>query len=124
MTDEEKKAQEIQAKIEREAKEKADKILKDEKAKEKSSELSKQENQISPLEEARALDKSIKASNIEMKKLLERNEKTLADSLISGKGFAGQPAPKTETEDEKWAKEAKLRYAGTGMSPVENDDGK
>ncbi len=76
----------------------------------------------SPLEEARDLDKSIKEGTENMKKLLEKNEKVMADAAISGKGFAGQGAPKQESEDEKWAKEAKVRYAGTGMDPTPDEN--
>ena len=54
---------------------------------------------ISPLEEARALNESIKAHNAELKLLLDRQEKLAADARLEGKGFAGQnqkvkePAP-------------------------------
>jgi len=54
---------------------------------------------ISPLEEARALNESIKAHNAELKLLLDRQERLAADARLEGKGFAGQnqkvkePAP-------------------------------
>ena len=49
-----------------------------------------QELPISPLEEARALNESIKAHNAELKLLLDRQEKLAADARLEGKGFAGQ----------------------------------
>ncbi len=101
MTDEEKKAQEIQEKTEREAKEKA---AKESAAKEEADKLAASKKaedeaagQKSPLEEARELDESIKERNVETKKLLDRQEKMLADAQIAGKGFAGQ-APQTKKE--------------------------
>ena len=45
---------------------------------------------ISPLEEARALNESIKAHNAELKLLLDRQERLAADARLEGKGFAGQ----------------------------------
>ena len=76
----------------------------------------------SPLEEARALDKSIKESTESMKKLLVKNEKIFADAALAGKGFAGQTPPPQKTDDEKWAEDAKKRYAGTGMDPTPDPD--
>lgn len=113
MTDEKEKAQEIQEKAEREEKEKAAK-----ESEKKQAEKQEIPNVKSPLEEARALDESIKKGTAEIKKLLERNEKVMADAMVTGKGFAGQSAPVQKTEDEKWAEDAKKRYAGTGMDPT------
>jgi len=45
---------------------------------------------ISPLEEARALNESIKNHNAELKLLLDRQEKLAAEARLEGKGFAGQ----------------------------------
>lgn len=74
-------------------------------------------NGKSPLDEAKEVLK-------ENKKLLEglteeRNkiEKAVADGLINGRSFAGQ-AIKEPTENEKWAADAKERYAGTAMDPT------
>ena len=68
--------------------------------------------------------KEIKETIEENKKLLEqiieerrKIERTTAEILVNGRSQAGQTV-KTETADEKWAREAELRYAGTGMSPV------
>ena len=117
-TDEEKKVRE-----EKEAEEKAAAEAEATKASDaEKKKVAEEATGKSPLEEARALDKSIKEGTENMKKLLEKNEKVMADAAISGKGFAGQGAPKQESEDEKWAKEAKERYAGTGMDPTPDPD--
>ena len=108
--DEEKKAQEIQEQAEREKKAQAA---------QEAEELAKQTMQPasgtegteekSPLEEARALDLSIKEGTANLKKLFEKNEKLVADLQISGKGFAGggsrSPTPeeaKTQEALEFW----------------------
>ena len=50
--------------------------------------------------------------------LQDRKEKLHTEQMLGGHSEAGQaPAPK-ETENEKWAKDAKERYAGTGMDPT------
>ncbi len=55
------------------------------------------------------------------KELVEANAETArlqARDAVSGRALAGsQPEPK-ETDDEKWAREAMIRYAGTGMDPT------
>jgi ribosomal protein L3 len=128
MTDEEKKAQEIQEKAEREAKEKAAKELEEKElaeqkdADEKKRQDAAQPSTKSPLEEARTLDKSIKEGTAKIQKLFEKNEKIMADAAISGKGFAGQSPTAPKTDDEKWAEDAKKRYAGTGMDPTPDPD--
>ena len=63
---------------------------KTDKANKEKQEPEKQELPISPLEEARALNESIKAHNAELKLLLDRQEKLAADARLEGKGFAGQ----------------------------------
>ena len=65
----------------------------------------------------------LKKQNDRKEALLDREEQLAAHKALGGTTEAGQ-AKKVETEDEKWAKGAKERYAGTGMSPVEDDDGK
>ena len=65
----------------------------------------------------------LKKQNDRREALLDREEALAAKRILGGVTEAGQ-APKVETEDEKWAKDAKKRYEGTGMSPVEDDDGK
>ncbi len=111
-TDEEKKAQE-KLQVEREEKEKAAKETQDlaKKTVDPASGTEGGEAQKSPLEEARDLDKSIKASNVEMKKLLDKQEKMLADSQIAGKGFAAKPEGTQFTEKEK-ASRARIKTVG------------
>ena len=70
------------------------------------------------LDEAKATADRIEAANEKYDELLQRQEELKATEVLSGQADAGQvPKPK-ETEDEKWAKEAKERYAGTGMDPT------
>lgn len=102
MTDEEKEKQEIQEKAEREAKEKAAKenaAMDARPAPAPAGEEGKEADLKSPLEEARALDKSIKESTAKMQKLLERNEKLFADAALAGKGFAAPQAPRINPEE-------------------------
>lgn len=47
-----------------------------------------------------------------------RNEKAVSEILLQGRSVAGQAEEPEETADEKWAREAKIRYAGTGMDPT------
>ena len=53
----------------------------------------------------------------------DRREQIMAKRALGGESEAGQ-TPVKKSEDEKWAEDAKKRYEGTGMSPVEDDDGK
>ena len=104
MTDEEKKAQEIQEQAKREAEEKAAAANKEvDGGSTPASPGEKGEGTISPLDEARALDKSIKEQNAEMKKNLDRQEKLQADVAIAGKGFAApsQPPQRSAAEQEQ-----------------------
>jgi translation initiation factor 4G len=118
-TDEEKKVREEKEETDKKAAEEADaKAKADADAEAAKASPAKKEETKSPLEEARALDKSIKEGTAKMQALLEKNEKVMADAAISGKGFAGQAESAKKTEDEKWAEEAKKRYEGTGMDPT------
>jgi hypothetical protein len=49
-------------------------------------------------------------------------EKAAAEVLVSGRSYAGQPAKKQETAEEKadreWKESAKERYKGTGLDPT------
>ena len=85
-----------------------------EKARVEAEEKSKQQ---SPLEEARALDKSIKEGNIETKKLLDRQEKLQANAQIAGKGFAApNPAPQMTDEEIAARKRIKAVADASGAS--------
>ena len=52
--------------------------------------------ETSPLELAKILDESIKASNEQFKSLIDRNEKLLADARVEGRAFAGGDSEKKE----------------------------
>lgn len=72
---------------------------------------------LSPLEEAKTV-------LIENRKLLDalmderkKIEKAAAEMLMNGRSFGGQ-TPHAETKEEKWRREAKIRYEGTGMDPT------
>jgi len=59
----------------------------------------------------------IEKANKEMDALLRKQELLQAEQRLQGRTYAGQ-ATHEETPDEKWAREAKIRYAGTGMDPT------
>jgi len=72
-----------------------------------------------PIESANKAAERLEQANRKKEELLDREEALLVQARISGRSLAGeQPAP-PETEDEKWKREAKIRYAGTGMDPTE-----
>ncbi len=57
---------------------------------------------VSPLEEARQLNDSIKRHNEELKLLLDRQERIAAEARLEGKGFAGQnQKPREPTLNDK-----------------------
>jgi hypothetical protein len=74
--------------------------------------------ELNPLEEAKKILKENSKLLEEMKKERMRIEKATAEMLINGRSYAGQ-TQKVETEEEKWKREAKIRYAGTGLDPTE-----
>lgn len=71
----------------------------------------------SPLDRAEASNKKKEELLEREEKLMARKEKLAAEEMVGGRASAGQVAEK-ETEDEKWAREAKVRYEGTGMDPT------
>ena len=73
---------------------------------------------INPIDEAKQVLKENQKLLEEIKKERMRVEKATAEMLVNGRSYAGQSPPKEETADQKWAREAKLRYAGTGMDPT------
>lgn len=77
----------------------------------------KEKIDLSPLEEAKNILEQNKVLLLQLKEERQRLEKAAANMMISGKGFAGIQA-KEETDEEKWKREAKVRYAGTGMDPT------
>lgn len=84
------------------------------------SEAPASKEKYSTIEEARNLVKEIKQikeiSDIFGKQIKEYKE-MIAEEILRGRGLAGQ-GNKKETEDEKWAREAKVRYEGTGIDPT------
>jgi ATP-dependent Clp protease ATP-binding subunit ClpA len=72
---------------------------------------------INPVEEAKKVLEESKRILEETKKERIRIEKATAEMLVNGKSLAGQVI-KAETADEKWAREAKERYKGTGLDPT------
>jgi|WetSurMetagenome_2_1015567.scaffolds.fasta_scaffold165929_3 hypothetical protein len=79
--------------------------------------MSEEIKEMNPIEKAERILEEIKKANEESKVLIEMQMKMKAEQILSGKSEAGQVI-KTETFDEKWAREAKLRYAGTGYDPT------
>ena len=65
-------------------------------------------------------DRLEKANEVK-KELLDREEALEAKKILGGRASAGQAAKPPKTEDEKWAEDAKKRYAGTGMDPTPDE---
>jgi formate-dependent nitrite reductase cytochrome c552 subunit len=74
--------------------------------------------ETNPVDEAKKVLEETKNILEETRKERIRIEKATAEMLVNGRSYAGQSQPKAETADEKWEREAKLRYAGTGMDPT------
>ena len=74
--------------------------------------------ELTLVERAEAAQKGIEAANAESIKIAERLEAAKIKEALGGTTAAGQPDPKKETEDEKWEKEAKERWKGTGVDPT------
>jgi hypothetical protein len=72
---------------------------------------------VNPIEEAKKILEETKKTLSQITDERKRIEKATAEMLINGRSYAGQ-IKKNETADEKWEREAEIRYAGTGMSPV------
>lgn len=79
-----------------------------------------QSETVSELDRADQIAERQKRENDRREKLLDREEKLEARRAVGGRAEAGQ-TPKEETDDEKWAKDAKKRYEGTGMDPTPDD---
>lgn len=78
----------------------------------------KKEEKFNLIEEAKKTAERIEAGNIKNEELLKKIEEIEARNILGGRSEAGHGAPKKETEHEKWEKDAKLRYAGTGLDPT------
>ena len=78
----------------------------------------------SNIEKIKETTEAQKLENDRKVELLDREEKLMerkeALAALGGGSEAGQQKV-VETEDEKWAKDAKERYAGTGMSPLPDE---
>jgi hypothetical protein len=79
--------------------------------------ITQDSEEVNPIEEAKKVleetKKTLELITNERKKI----EKATVEMLINGTSRAGQ-IQKVETQDEKWAREAKIRYEGTGICPV------
>lgn len=74
---------------------------------------------VSPLDEAKKINEETAKLNAERIKILDREEKLHAEKMVGGRGQVSQ---KEETDDQKWSKDAKERYEGTGMDPTPIED--
>jgi len=70
------------------------------------------------IDEAAKIADRLEKANLQALEILKKQEHLAAVNLLSGKSSAGQPSLPVETEEEKWRREAKIRYAGTGMDPT------
>ncbi len=71
---------------------------------------------------AKKLADRIDAGNAKTEELVKRQEALAAQNMLGGQSNAGQAPPKKESEDEKWEREAKVRYEGTGLDPTPSGD--
>ena len=75
--------------------------------------------ELSVLERVEAANKKAEELMREQKETLKKNEDAVATLVLGGRSYAGQSSIKpVESEDEKWAKDAKKRYEGTGLDPT------
>lgn len=68
------------------------------------------------IEEVRTARQRLKEENDLLEAENARAESLRAESLNAGRSMMTKPV--IETEDEKWAREAKERYKGTGLDPT------
>jgi len=72
------------------------------------------------IDNANAAAERLEAANAKQEELLKRQEEITAKQMLGGTATAGQ-TPVKKTDDEKWADDAKERYAGTGLDPMPDD---
>lgn len=77
----------------------------------------KPETAASIFDRAEAINKKLE-ENIKKQEELMKRQQEIADRIMLGGGSEAGQVVKTETADEKWAREAKKRYEGTGMDPT------
>ena len=87
--------------------------------KEPDTDSTKDKEDVAPVDKVKENLEELKKANDETEAELLRGEELRAKVTQGGKAAAGQEVVK-ETEDEKWAKDAKLRYEGTGMDPTDD----
>lgn len=77
---------------------------------------------ISMLERYEKTAKRMEEATERYNSLVKEQAEIATRIMLGGNSEAGRPnpQPKKETEEEKWAREAEERYAGTGLSPVED----
>jgi hypothetical protein len=80
--------------------------------------VSKDTDDISPIEEAKKIQEENKKILEQMTAERKKMEKAAADLMVGGRSFAGQQTKKELTEEEKWEISAKERYKGTGLDPT------
>ncbi len=86
----------------------------EEEAKKKAEESAKSNSIIDEHKaEREKMDKTLEA----IKKENDRTEKLQGEAILAGKG----EIQKEQSEDDKWAADAKERYKGTGMDPTPDD---
>ena len=76
--------------------------------------LGEMEEKVSSLKEIR---EKLQSENDLIENELERKKILDNKILLAGKSVLTPPVV-PETPDEKWAREAKIRYKGTGMDPT------
>jgi len=72
----------------------------------------------SVIDQAKEYAERIEKANIESKEILKQNQEIEARMLLGGRSRAGTQETKPETAEEKWRREAKERYKGTGLDPT------
>ena len=84
---------------------------------EKVEEVAQQPQVLNLIEEAKKIKDEMRAENDRREALLRQEQEMHTVQMLSGHAAAGYER-KPETDDEKWEREAKIRYAGTGMDPT------
>jgi hypothetical protein len=79
-----------------------------------------QQETISELDRADQIAERQKRENDRREELIKREEALAARRVVGGKADAGD-TPKKKSEDEKYAEDAKERYAGMGIDPLDDD---
>lgn len=70
-----------------------------------------------PLERANSTLKRLEDTEKRIDEKIEKFNRAATKAILSGKSMIA-PEPHEETFEEKWRREAKEKWAGTGMSPL------